>query len=281
MVYSKIVNAMGTISGYDEWVTCVMGCKVKTYKRKYDKYKYYATAWTGSTKEYIDGKAGGKIYVEMYKHSNRLYVWFRNTLAESIKASIDEKGGSNMYVGIAALGKNIEVDKRYHRSGGQTAGDIKVRIEAYECIGRGGKHVKGSSVNSFSVSDKMEQDGDGNNLEMVTNVPQQAASTGEYYLVKVPRYTLSTSIAMLLLSVTVCAYKPCIPSNLTICSFLLVCLMPSYRICVNRIMNILMDFTNNMYECMLSNVYVSLRNISNNTLGREYKGGNWYSRYRE
>jgi hypothetical protein len=197
------------------------------------------------------------------------------------KKSIDEKGGGKMYVELAALGKNIVVDKRLLRSGGQTAGNIKLRLEAYECIGRSGKHVKGSSVNSFSVSDKMEQDGDGNNLEMVTNVQQQAASTGEYYLVKVPRYTLSTSIAMILLSVTVCAYKPCIPSIRIICSFLLVCLMPSYRICVNRIMNILMDLTNNMYECEPSNVYVSLRNISNNTLGREYKSGNWYSRYRE
>ncbi len=74
--------------GYEEWVTCVMGCKVKTYMRKYGKYTYYATAWTGSTKDYIDGKAGGKIYVEMYKHSNRLYVWYRNILAESTKASV-------------------------------------------------------------------------------------------------------------------------------------------------------------------------------------------------
>jgi len=183
----------------------------KRYKRKYNKYKYYTVACTGCTKEYIDGKAGGNIYVEVYKHSNRPYVWYRNTLAESTKASIDEKGGGNMYVEPAAV-----ADKRYLRTRGKTAGSIRLRIEAYECRGRCRKHVKDSSVTLFSVSDKMDQDGVGNNPEMVANVPQQAASTGEYYLVEVPRYNLSTCIAMLL-SAIVCAYKPYMSNILVIC----------------------------------------------------------------
>ncbi len=252
----------------------------KRYKRKYDKYKYYTAAGTGSTKEYIDGKAGGKIYVEMYKHCNMPYVWYK-TLAESIKASIEEKGGGNKYVEPAALGKNIVVDKRYHRTRGKTAGSIRLRIEEYECRERYRKYVKDSSETLFSVSDKMDQDGAGNNPEMVGNVPQQAASTGEYYLIEVPCYSLSTCIAMLM-SVTVHAYKPYMSSILVICLILHVCPMPSYRKCVNRSNSILMMvFTYNRYECMRSNVYVSLRSISFNTLSRVYIGGNWYSRYRE
>jgi hypothetical protein len=180
----------------------------KRYERKYGIYKYYTARGTVSTKEYIDGKPGCKIYIKVYNNRNMPCKWFK-TLAESIEASIEERGGGSKYDVPAALGKNRVVDKRYRRMRGKTAGSNKLKIEVSEGKKRNKKYVKNSSETVFSVSEKMDQEGAVTNPEMVGNVPQQATSTGEYYLVELScySYNLATCIDMIM-SVSLRAYKP-------------------------------------------------------------------------
>jgi hypothetical protein len=248
----------------------------KRYERKYDKYKYYTAAGAGSMKVPIDGKAGCKIYIQ-YKYRVMTYEWHKPRTV-SIKASIEEKCGGNKYVETAELGKNTVVDRRYLRTRGKAAGSIGLRIEDQECKERYRKHVKDSSETLISVSEKMDQDCAGINPEMLGNVPQQAASTGEFYLIEVHRYSRLTRIAMLMLVTTraykpymqislfncplsvivyaykpymssipvICpllviirAYKPYMLSILDICIMLHVCPLPSYIKCVNHRNNIM------------------------------------------
>jgi hypothetical protein len=248
----------------------------RCYERKYEKYRCYTAAGAGSIKVPVDGKAGCKIYIQ-YKYQVMTYE-VHKPIAVSIKASIEEKCGGNKYMETAELGKNSVDDKRYPRNGGKAAGSIRLGIEEQVCKDKYRKHVKDSGETLISVSEKMDQDGAGNNPEMMGNVPQQAASTGEFYLIEVSRYSRLFRFAMLMfvttsaykpskqltlincnpsvivcayklyvssisvicpLLVLNCAYKPYMLSTLNVCIMLHVYPLPSLIICVNRRNNIM------------------------------------------
>jgi hypothetical protein len=248
----------------------------RRYERKYEKYRCYTAAGAGSIKVPIDGKAGCKIYIQ-HKCQVMTYEGHK-PISESIEASIEEKCGGNKYIETAELGKNSVDDKRYLRNRGKAAGSIRLGIEEQVCKDKYRKHVKDSGETLISVSEKMDQDGAGNNPEMMGNVPQQAATTGEYYLTVVPSYSRLTRFDMLMFvttraykptmqltlnnchpSVIVCAYKLYVSSLSVICpllvlkceykpymlSILNVCIMlhvyplPSLIICVNSMYNIM------------------------------------------
>jgi hypothetical protein len=275
----------------------------RRYECKYEKYRCYTAAGAGSIKVPIDGKAGCKIYIQ-HKCQVMTYEGHK-PISESIEASIEEKCGGNKYIETAELGKNSVDDKRYLRNRGKATGSIRLGIEEQECKDKYRKHAKDSGETLISVSEKMDQGGAGNNPEMMGNVPQQAATTGEYYLTVVPSYSRLTRFDMLMFvttraykpsmqptlnnchpSVIVCAYKLYVSSLSVICpllvlkceykpymlSILNVCIMlhvyplPSLIICVNSMYNIMKMV--NVYVLTYSKHECRLSNIYVSLLGK-------------
>jgi hypothetical protein len=126
-----------------------------------------------------------KLKMKRYKYIAGIQVYKRCIMSESINVYIVEKVGGNRH-SEPVLGKSIKkgIVKLEHRA--QPSGNIEALVEAQKglvCEAR-----KDSMLNkpNVSVSVKIEQRGNAGDQEMETNLPQQAAPSGEYCPLSVP-----------------------------------------------------------------------------------------------